>query len=82
MFANYRSFRLATGFIVVILTVAGICPQLFAEEAASASASTYKAPAYQVLRQNENWSGLAAQDNNSGGDPFDSIKFIPLNDDG
>lgn len=82
MFANYRSFRLATGFIVVILTVAGLCPQLFAEEAASASASTYKAPAYQVLRQNENWSGLAAQDNNSGGDPFDSIKFIPLNDDG
>ncbi len=43
----------------------------------------FKRPPYNpVSRWKEDWSGLRAYDRNTTGDPFDPLKFIPLNDDG
>jgi hypothetical protein len=39
-------------------------------------------PAYQVLRQNENWSILRDAAEGSPRDAFDSIKYVPLSEDG
>lgn len=39
-------------------------------------------PKYRMLAQDEDWSVLRGIDRTSSGDPFDPIKFVPLNSDG
>lgn len=73
-----KSVGHAAKAVVITLMVALGCPSLFGQE----QVPSYKPPAYQVLRQNEDWSGLAAQDKNGSSDAFDSIKYVPLNADG
>jgi hypothetical protein len=53
-------------------------PPAFAQPPASAP----KRPAYQVLRQNEDWSPLAQDDPARAGDFFDPLKYIELLDTG
>ena len=59
---------------------------LFVTGAGTAQASqgdtpAYKAPAYSGIRFTEDWSGLKKV-GGDGGDFFDPIKYIPLNDEG
>ncbi len=51
----------------------------FAQE--SPDPELFARPAFQLLRQNEDWSGLAGRDRTATGDFFDPAKFIPLSDD-
>lgn len=48
-----------------------------------AGAGEFKRPATSpVLRQNEDWSGLAGHDRRQTGDLFDPVKYVPLSKDG
>lgn len=49
---------------------------------AQTSTQTGARPKYQMLRLNEDWSVLADKPAGAGGDFFDVIKYIPLNQDG
>ena len=74
-----QSSRLFRGTSFVLLTfIMATATTLFAQS----KSSEFKPPKYQVLRQNENWSGLANRDEGEAGDPFDSFKYVPLNGSG
>jgi len=63
----------------------GVSALLAAAESATpvaVSPSSVGRPKYSFLRHNEDWSGFAGQDTSQTGDLFDSIKYIPLSDDG
>ncbi len=70
------------------LAVATICAALLAPatsvraEQSAADAAQVSRPKYQVLRYNEDWSGLAGQDLSQTGDRWDPIKYVALSDDG
>lgn len=49
---------------------------------ASALAAGFQRPAFQVLRQNEDWSVLAAKPADAPADPFDGMKYVALGEDG
>ncbi len=64
--------------LTLTLTLALLCPNLFGQQKAAA----YKPPAYQVLRQNEDWSSLAKKRAGEKDSFFDSIKHVRLNGSG
>lgn len=66
-----------TGFAILLL-VTGLAAAVFGQE----PNPPWNPPPYQMLRFNENWSGLAHHDPTLTGDWFDRIKYIPLSDDG
>jgi hypothetical protein len=57
-----------------------VCPGLPAQTdpAAQAGAPAYTPPAYQTLRQNEDWSVLAGRETGPSADFFDPFKYVPL----
>lgn len=63
-----------------VLVVAALVQPALAEE--TPAPVEFNRPQYQILRQNEDWSGLGRLAGQDTGDPWDPIKFIPLNDDG
>ncbi len=73
--------RAALGAATVSLTLGLGAARLNADEAPSAEQPAFVRPKFQVLRQNEDWSGLKGVDRTATGDWFDRLKFIPLSDD-
>lgn len=73
------SSRLFNALITALLALAVMAPLVHADEILTPK---FTRPAYQVLRQNEDWSVLAGVDRAATGDWFDRIKYIPLSDDG
>ncbi len=65
---------------IAICAFACFSPAFGASAFAGEALESYPAPAYQVLRQNEDWSFLASYEGE--GDRFDSIKYIPLSENG
>lgn len=49
---------------------------------AIAQGANVQRPPYQLLRQNEDWSALRDVDRSATDDPWDRIKFVPLDDEG
>ena len=65
-------------FLVSVALAVAVCPPL----AAQGIASQYTRPAYQVLRQNENWVARPVRQSPTRGDIFDPIKHVGLSADG
>jgi hypothetical protein len=65
--------------ILIALAAACLGPPLLAQEAVE---PTIKRPAYTFLRFNEDWSVLRGGSPAGGGDLWDPIKYVPLNENG
>ncbi|MHC5003647.1 MAG: alginate export family protein, partial [Planctomycetota bacterium] len=64
-----------------VAAAACLCPAQ-AQDTAPAAPPPFERPAFSFLRQNEDWSGLRDADPSQLTDFWDSIKHVPLNDDG
>jgi alginate export protein len=71
-------FKQRASAIETIFVVAFLCPTIFGQATGSGPPG-FTPPAYQILRQDEDWSGLAKGDDD---DPFAPIKFVPLSESG
>jgi hypothetical protein len=83
---NSAAILLLSGLVLI----GPLSPVLAGDGAVTSTAGTqtktkkeFKRPAYNpVLRWKEDWSALRGLDRDRTGDPFDPVKFIPLNQDG
>jgi hypothetical protein len=80
LFASFAFFA-AVSFASVLPVAGG--QATVTETKATEEKAEFKRPPYNpVQRWKEDWSGLRGRDRDRTGDPFDPIKFIPLNGDG
>src|SRR5690242_2311358 len=71
---NGRVLKLPMRFLTTMLAAGIACAELLGQASPAPSSPTYK-----ILRQDEDWSGLASEQNRQPGF-FDRLKYVPLDE--